>query len=247
MEKEPIKALELNQKGQFALNTIEDQLAYAQRLMKEEMVSSTFKTPQQVIVGIQYCKALGLEPALGLKMMYVVNGRPCLYSEGPLALCQRTGLIEKMEEFFIDEDYNKICLENKNLKSKVFGAITRVWRKGDDLVQEDYFTLDDLAQAGLDKNSKGQKKDVWQKWERLMLRYKARTIALRSKFADLIAGIPVAEYDFHFSPETPNIKEAQTTEMADKLNEIFLDAKEKKNPGQETAQDIPSEAVPCVS
>lgn len=204
------------QTGVVALESLSEQLAFAERLIKEEMVSSTFKTPQQVVIGIQYAKVMKMEPIAALKMMYVVGNKPCLYSEGPLLLCQRSSVFDKIEEFFIDDDGLRISFDNKNLKSKVFGAVTRVWRKGDPLVQEDFFTLDDLKRAKLDVSKYG-KKDVWEKWERLMLRYKARSMALKSKFADLIGGIGISEYDENFSPELPTI----TVEKTSSLNDTF--------------------------
>lgn len=213
-------SLELKSNGGMSLVSLSDQLAFAQRLMTEKMISNTFETPQQVVIGIQYAKALGIEPIVGLKMMYVVGGKPSLYSEGPLALCQRQPCFGSIEEFFIDEEGQKICFENKNLKSKVWGSVTRVWRKDDPRAQEDYFTLEDLARAKLDVNKYG-KKDVWAKFERIMMRYKARTMALKSKFADLIGGIPIAEYDDHFSPETPDVVIETSPSRGSALNDMF--------------------------
>lgn len=223
------RGLQITERGEVALVTLEDQLAFAQRLISEGMISETFKTPQQVVVGMQYAKALRMNEMIALKMMYVVNGRPCLYSEGPLALCQREGLVSKIEEFFLDEQFNRISADNKNLNAKVYAAVTRVWRQGDDTMQEDFFTLDDLKVARLDQSRNG-KKEVWAKWERIMMRYKARTMALRSKFADLIAGIPVAEYDHHFSPDLPDIEIEPGTagpNRSSPLNEKFGKAEEK--------------------
>lgn len=214
------KALSVDKAGALALSSLEDQLSFANRLLKEGMVSETFKTPQQLVVAFQYAKAMKMNELLAIKFMYVINGRPCLYSEGPLALCQRSGLVSGLEEFFIDENFERVCVEKKNLKAPIYGAVTRIQRRGDSMVQEDYFTLDDLKRAGIDRHY-GKKKDVWEKWERLMMRYKARTIALRSKFADLIAGIPIAEYDFHQTPEIPEITELPRRTAADELNETY--------------------------
>jgi hypothetical protein len=212
--------------GSLALVSLEDQLKFANRLIQEKMISETFKTAQQVVIGIQYCKALNLPALVGLKMMYVVSGKPSLYAEGPLALVQRSSVFDKIREYFIDEDCKEICPENKNIVgAKYFGAVTEVWRKGDAEPQIDFFTIEDLERAGLDFNSYGKKKDTWAKWERIMLRYKARTLALRSKFADVIAGVPVAEYDYSFSPETPDINPEVVNKIsvADELNAEFLD------------------------
>jgi hypothetical protein len=214
------KSLAVGQRGELALLTLEDQLGFAKKLIDEKMISDTFKTPQQVVVAFQYAKVMGLPEILAVKMMYVVNGRPSLFAEGPLSLVQRNPKFKSIREYFINEAGDEISPKNKNLKEKVWGAVCEVMRQGDTEPQVDYFTLDDLALAKLDKNSKGEKKDVWAKWERLMLRYKARAIALRSKFADLIAGIPIAEYDFNHAPEMP-MKDVTGSDLKD-FNEKYL-------------------------
>lgn len=223
------RSLAVNERGSFALQSLEDQLAFAGRLMREGAISETFKTPQQVVIAFQYAKALGINEILAVKMMYVVNGRPCLYGEGPLSLCQSKGLVDKIEEFFIAEDGQKICFENKNLTAPVYGAVTRIWRKGDPLVQEDYFTKIDLQIAKMNIGKHGVK-DVWQRYERNMMRYKARSMALKTKFADGIAGIPIAEHDFNFSPETPEIAPTMFSEnnVARELNETYGEVVEEK-------------------
>lgn len=228
--------LSVAQDGSFELRSLQDQTAFAARLIAEKMVSDTFKTASQLVIGFQYAKSLKLDPILAVRLMYVVNGRPCLYGEGPLSLCQRSGLVEKIEEFYLNEKMDRISVENKNLKDAAFASVTRIWRKGDSLPQEDFFTLEDLARAGVNLGKDGKKKDVWDKWERLMLRYKARTMALRSKFADVIAGIPIAEYDEHFTPEAPVMKEVKST-VADEINTLI----EKKPDGQ-AVSDLPQDS-----
>lgn len=227
------KQLQTDHAGRLMLTSLEDQLSFAKRLIDQEMVSSTFKTPQQLVVAFQYAKAMQMNEMIAIKMMYVVGGRPCLYGEGPLSLCLRTGLVEKIEEFYVDENIERISVENKNLNARVYASVTRIKRKGDQSEQEDYFTLDDLARAGIDKTYQGKKKETWEKWERIMLRYKARTLALRSKFADLIAGIPIAEYDYSFTPEEPSvIVQEKKKNIADELNSVYV-PKEKDNSEQE--------------
>lgn len=230
------RSLAVRDDGSLALNSLEDQLQFAQRLIKQGMVSESFKTPQQVVIAFQYAKALAIPELLAVKMMYVVNGKPSLFAEGPLSLVQRNQAFWKIREFFIDSECNEICLKNKNLKSEVYGAVTEVWRKGDDQPQVDFFTKDDLARAKLDQGRNG-KKDIWDKWERIMMRYKARAIALRSKFADLIAGVPISEYDFDFTPEMPEVgpsRPGKTTAAADLVNREY--GEETQDQGQETSK-----------
>lgn len=216
------KSLQVTETGSVALQSIADQTRFAKRLIDLKMVSDTFKTPQQLVVGFQYAKDLKIPVMLAVKMMYVIKGKPSLYGDGPLLLCQRTGLVSKIREFFIDEKMEEICVKNKNLKAKVWGAVTQVWRKGDDTMQEDFFTLEDLARAKMDMGSNGRK-EVWEKYERNMMRYKSRSLALKTKFADLIGGISIAEHDDDFSPETPEILQ-EKKDAAKELNEAYSDS-----------------------
>lgn len=202
----PVKELMTRPDGQIVTDTLSQQLSYAQTLITQGVVSSTFKTPQQVVIGMQYAKSLKIDTVPALKMMYVINGQPSLFGDGPLLMCRRTSLVDGFEEFFVNSEMKRISVANKNLKDEVYAAVCRVKRVGDKIWQEDYFTQDNLRTAGLDVNSYGKKKAVWEKFERLMMRYKSRSMALKSKFADVLHGIPIAEHDYHFSPDVPEVQ-----------------------------------------
>lgn len=209
------KGYQLDERGGLALTTLDDQLRFADHLLTQKMISDSFKTPQQVVIGFQYAKALGVPEILALRMMYVINGRPALFGDGPLSLVQRTGLITSLKEFYINEKGDEICFQNKNLKDRPYASITQVARRDQMMSQEDFFSLDDMEVAKINMNNFGKVKDVWAKFERIMIRYKARSMALKSKFTDVLAGIPIAEYDDHFSPETPNIVNVKSSVAAD--------------------------------
>lgn len=207
--------LKTDDMGLMKIASLKEQMAYAQTLMAAGVISTTFKTPQQVVIAIQYALAIDIPIIPALKMMYVVNGQPCLYGDGPLMMCQKTGLVEGFREFFLNIKGDEICFKSKNLKDEVWGCVTRIKRKGDSEWQEDYFTKDDLKRAKIDQrpaSKGGGKKVVWALWERNMMRYKPRSMALKSKFADRLHGVGIAEYDHHFSPETPEIPSSRKTE-----------------------------------
>ncbi|MFI5342840.1 MAG: hypothetical protein ACHQUC_01330 [Chlamydiales bacterium] len=214
-----VAAFQTNDRGSLMLATIAEQKSYATMLMKQGFISATFKTVEQVVIGIQYARALDVDPTLLLRKMYVVNGVPSLFSEGPLGLVQRTKEFESINEYFFDENGERIVLPKKD--QTYFGSATELMRRGDSKVQIDYFTIEDVARAGLDKGYNG-KKDVWVKYERIMIRYKARTMALRSKFANVLMGIPIAEYDSHFSPDVPEIGSSSKNSAADEINKLLL-------------------------
>lgn len=196
--------LELSIGGKFELNTLKDQLGYAQNLIREGMVSSTFKTPQQLVIGIQLAKSLSIDPAVALGMMYVIKGKPSLFGDGPLSLIKRSPLYGGAREFYVDKDINEICFKNKNLNAEVYAAVIQIKRTGFDEIQEDFFTVDDMNKAGVHLNKYGEK-DTWKKYLRIMLRYRARSLAIKSLFPDLLNGINISEHMDNFTPEVPEI------------------------------------------
>ena len=200
------------QNGEFKLDSFQDQLNFANLLIQKRLVSETFKEPAQLVIAIQACKSLGLNPITGLKMFYVVGGKPALYGDGPLSLIQSSGKLDSLEEFFIDDKGEKICLENKNLNAEVFGAVCRMKRKGDPTTQEDFFTEVDRKNAMLNS-------PVWSKYKRNMMRYRVRAMCAKSKFADVLNGLEIAEYTYSDLPSEGEINndKSKLTELNEKF------------------------------
>lgn len=215
-------SLSTDQTGKFNLDSLDSQLGFARSIMKQGLISSTFTTPQQVVIGIQWAIAMRMNVMTALRMMYVVNGRPCLWGDGPLSLVQQSGKVEGFEEFWIDEKGKRICFQNKNLRERPWASVCRIKRRGDSEWQEDFFSLIDLEKSGLSKKKNGGKKETWDKFERLMMRYKARAMALKSKFADIINGMEIAEYHHHQSPAIGAVsdKDAKSNIASEFLRDI---------------------------
>lgn len=208
--------------GQLKLGSVEEQFAFAQRLIELKMISETFTAPAQVVIGIQWAISMRLEPVTALNLMYVIRGRPSLWGDGPLMMCQRNGELCDIEEFFVDKDGKRISVENKNLSAPAWGAVCRVWRKGHVVPQEDFFSLEDMRRAKVDVNKHG-KKETWAKYERIMLRYRARSLALKTKFADCLQGVDIAEYHHNFTPELPEESHIAGMDTKENINAALLE------------------------
>lgn len=208
--------LTTDDQGALDLISLDSKIIFAKRLMVEKMVSTTFKTPQQIIIGMEYANALAMPVVPALKMMYIIQGKPCIYGDGPLILVQRSKLFESIIEYEVDKDFLKICVENKNIGKPVFASVCEVKRKGDPETQVDYFSINDMNKAGLNSV-------VWNKYQRIMLRYKARSMALKSKFADLLNGIDIAEHHYESLP-TKGIVEVESQNIDD-INAQFAPKK----------------------
>lgn len=208
-ENKEVKTVEmtLSENGTFELTTLDKQLAYANSLMTKGLVSETYKNPSQLVLAIQSCLALGVDPIVGLKWSYVIGGKPAFFGDFPLMMVQKSGFLESIEEFTVDENFDAICLANKNLKAKPFAAVCRVKRKGDSAILETFFTIEDASHAGLLRNQ------TWNKYTRDMLMYRARGRALRGKFSDALGGLEIAEFLEGVDTKETESERAQKIEM----------------------------------
>lgn len=212
--------LPLKPDGSPDLSTNRAKIHFAQGLMRDDMVSKTFKTPQQVVQGIMLCEGLNVDPRIGMKMLYVIDGKPSLYGDGPLMLCRRTGLISHWKEYYVNEAGDEICPANKNLADVPFAAVTEVGRKDEEGIQIDYFTQNDIDTSGVNINKYGEKM-TWRKHRAIMMRYRARTKALKSKFGDLLNGAPITEYISEDAPKE-GFATHTPTNRADELTRKYL-------------------------
>lgn len=170
--------------GNYVLNTIQDQLAFANYLMNQGLVSDTFKKPSQLVLAIQACKDLGL-PNSCLKDFYVIGGRPAIYGDTFLALMHGAGLIEDFIVRFIDENGEVIHLPKKG--QVYFGCAIEAKRKG-------YSTRSIITYTMDDKELSRNNNPTWNKSQRDMLFRRCAGRVAKWLFADAIRGIEMADY-----------------------------------------------------
>lgn len=129
---------------------------------------------ESVAAIIAYGMELGLTPAISINSIYIVNGRATIWGDTPLGLVQSSGLLEDIDETEYTDGENVI-------------ATCTVKRKGKAAISYSY-SIAEAIQAGL-----MTKKGPWQTDPKWMLRLRARSRALRMAFADVLAGLTVAE------------------------------------------------------
>lgn len=194
----------LDESGKMLPKTFEDSYRMARLYLASKMLPARFNTPESIVVAMQYAIELGINPLTGLRQIAVVQGTPCTFGDLPLAMVQRSGKMESIREYLIDKDQNEICSKNKNLNAEAVAAVCVVKRKGDSEPLERFFSLDDAKTAGLGGSP------TWKSYPKLMLKYRARSQALKDKFPDCLNGIAIAEYDYHVIPteESPRLSDA---------------------------------------
>lgn len=166
---------------------------------KGRFVKKEDPDPQKVVIGILKSIEVGLPPITGLSTIAIVRKRPCIWGDGAIALVQRTGLVDRIEQRFEgDETANKDPALTDFPDS--FRAVFRIWRKGQPEPYEGNFSVREARRAHLWGNTK---KIPWIEYPRRMLMARARAYALREGFADALAGLSIREEIEDLPPEPP--------------------------------------------
>jgi hypothetical protein len=175
----------LNDSGAIVPKTADEAAKVANYYLKSKMLPARFNTVEMIVTAWQYALELGLKPLTAFRQIAVVQGTPCTFGDLPLALVQRSGKLESIREYLVDKNSNEICVKNKNLAAEAYAAVCIVKRKGDEEILERFFSMDDAKRAGLGNSP------TWKAYTPVMLKYRARSQALKDKFPDCLNGIAI--------------------------------------------------------
>lgn len=151
--------------------SINDAIQVAELLAKSDFVPKDYRgKPGNIIACMQFSAELNLPVMQGLQNIAVINGHPSIYGDLALALVERSGLLEAIDEQI--DDKRAAC----TIKRKGRNAMTRV------------FTQADAKQANL-----WDKAGPWKQYPKRMLQMRARGFALRDAFPDVLKGIAIRE------------------------------------------------------
>ncbi len=158
-------------KFSFELKSYDEAMKYSKMIADSDLAPKDFKgKPGNVFIAIQMGVEIGLKPMQAIQNIAVINGRPCLWGDAML------GVVRNHHEF------EAIKEEVKNDT-----AYCTIKRRG----EEEYtysFSKDEAKTAGL-----LGKAGPWTQYPKRMLQMRARSFALRDKFADVLKGINMAE------------------------------------------------------
>ena len=159
------------QSGFVSLSNMDEAFAFANMLSQSGMVPKIYTgKPADIVIAMQMGSELGLKPLQSLQNIAVVNGRPTIWGDAVVAICQNSGLLEDITEVVTDTE-----------------AIVTVKRSG----QEPHsvtFSVEDAKKAGL-----ANKAGPWTQYPKRMMKNRARAFALRDKFADVLSGFGITE------------------------------------------------------
>ena len=187
-------------------NNPKDVYTMSKYLFNNELFPESVKSSQQVFVALQTAKALGCKSygdvVLAIKHMYFIKGQVHFFGDLPLSIVQQSGQLESIEEYFIDEKYQRICLANQNLTAPILSAVCIIKRKGQD-TKEFTLTREDLKISGGVQGKDGEwhfkKKDgesiTWKRYPKIHWTRRLRGYALKFVFPDILKGVGIDEYD----------------------------------------------------
>lgn len=169
-----------------------------------------FKTAEERIAAFNLATSLmGKKWQLALNNIANIKGQLCVFGELPGAIAEQTGQVAEKQVFVVDKNYDRICLENKNLNAEVYAGICVIQRKGREK-KEFFYTIDEAKNAGqyppMKWDKVKQEKIVnndspWMNHTKIMLMRKAMNMAVKFEFPDAMLATPIAEYDFDVAPD----------------------------------------------
>jgi hypothetical protein len=162
-------------RGGFALapTSMTEAMNMAEMLCKSSMVPKAYANKKEdTLIAMMMGAELGLNPIQALQNIAVINGKPSIYGDALAALVQNHPAFGGMEESFNDSGMVATCT---------------VWRKGGSKHTQTF------AQADAQKAGLWGKSGPWTQYPKRMLAMRARGFALRSQFADALAGLITRE------------------------------------------------------
>lgn len=175
--------------GEFRLQNYGQAWALADLLRNGDMVPSSYKTDEQVVIGLMKAMEIGVSPISGLANIMIINNRPSVWGDLAQALVQRTGVWERhlKEELNGPAPGPDIALDKW---PNDYGFRFSIWRKGNPEPFVGEYTVGRAKRAGLWGNTK---KVPWITDPISMLFNRARAFGIREGFADKLFGMGIIE------------------------------------------------------
>ena len=166
--------------GGFTLapQTWADLMEFAKLAATSDLVPKDYRgKPANIVLAVQWGGELGLAPLQALQSIAVINGRPSIWGDGMLALCQAHPDYEDTVETYDEKTGVATCVAKRKRrtdKTHTFGA-------------------DDVKKAGLGATHNS--------YPKRMRQMRARGFALRDQWADVLKGFISREEAQDFPPE----------------------------------------------
>lgn len=184
----------------------------------------------KIIIGIMKGAEVGFPPITALSTIAIIQGRPCIWGDGAVALIQASGMVEKVMQIYEGQ-------ETPDGLPDDYTAVYSIYRKGQETPYVGRFSVKDAKRARLWGNPK---KAPWMDYPKRMLMMRARAFALRDGFADRLMGLSIAEEAQDITPPA----EAVNTSFLDDTNNagaahVLADERVQPAPSDASAPEVP--------
>lgn len=221
----------------------DEAMKLAEIMASSQLVPQTFRNhPQDIMMAMMWSHTLGIPVVQGLQYICVINGKPCIYGDGMLAIVMGSGKLADIKEEIVGEGDGRV-------------AKCTVWRRGKETPVIGTYSMAEARQATL------LTKDSWRKFPARMLKMRARAYALRDAFPDVIAGIGAAEEQDDVIESTavevnrpeqtaeeprkmPRRKKAATADAAVVEDAVVSQPEEQPQQMEPAAEEVPQEQTP---
>jgi hypothetical protein len=166
---------------------------FATAVSKSGLAPKGIVTPEAIFVALEMGLEVGLPPMAALQNIAVINGRPSIWGDAQLAVVRGTGDLEEFSEWY-EADGVKLP-RNPSTFPDSTTAVCRVKRRGFEAM-ETGFSVSEAKKARL-----WEKEGPWSQYPARMLRFRARSFALRDCFGDALKGLRAAEEVMDDGPE----------------------------------------------
>lgn len=175
------------------LSNMDEIWRFAETVIASGMAPKGINNPAAATITIQMGMELGLPPMASLQNIAAINGRPSIWGDAMLGVVRSTGELEEFTEWFENAGI-KLARTPSDFPDSVM-AVCRVKRRGYDPI-ESSFSVADAKRAKL-----WGKQGPWTEYTARMLKFRARSFALRDEFGDALRGLYSAEEQRDLPPE----------------------------------------------
>lgn len=172
VERVPVKADNFG----LVLTSLDDMYRYAKFIVNSPFKPKGLDTAEAIVVAIDYGASLGLPALQAIQNIAVINGRPCVWGDVMLAICQRSPVFD-----------HSVFSETVEGEGDKMVAHCTVRRKNGGESCKKSFSWSDATKARLTD------RDTYKMYPKRMLQMRARAFALRDTFADVLKGLYARE------------------------------------------------------
>lgn len=183
-------------------NNIDDAYRLAKAFAMAKMLPKSYgdgnpdEMAAKAFTAMQLGAEVGMSPMQSIQSIAVVNGMPTIWGDAQKAIVLNhpdcIDIIETTEGIFPNDDYKAVCVAKRKNKQ--------------DVIEE--FSIADAKKANL-----WGKTGTWQTHAKRMIKYKARSFALRDQFPDALKGLAHSTEEMQGEPSIKDVTPRDNTSL----------------------------------